>query len=440
MTGPGSSPARADSRPDDPAQPRARSVAEAEVAATFHPCACGGVTDGWELITYDRQENGERFIELRADCPGCGRVRVHRFDIFPELDRLYLHYALPTDGPSALVDPMTWLALAQDYSARVESGSEELPPSGPESVERPRWVNMLTYAVTALDEVLRFIPPGADEVPAEAFRATTSRAFRDAAPSRFTRDHLENERAEHARRLAAFVARYPAPGPGPLDEIGDPWDDEYEGDEEDEESDGRPSLDELCRRPNVRSREELGLFFALHPCACGHEAAPPHEASGTLAGLTFLRVLGPCAGCGVERRFLFRRPEEFSVPARGRWAVEPGPSELLDPGEWVGAADLLLQPFDPESADPTQQYRLSRALLRCQGAIAEALAFLPPGADAVPPAAFWSQRGRAIRNRDPERFGRARLVLESLDYVQRSAVALGRGFSSPEPEGGPEGS
>ena len=35
--------------------------------------------------------------------------------------------------------------------------------------------------------------------------------------------------------------------------------------------------------------------------------------------------------------------------------------------------------------------------------------FIPPDADSVPEGAFWSQAGRLVFERAPERFGRARL-------------------------------
>ena len=57
-----------------------------------------------------------------------------------------------------------------------------------------------------------------------------------------------------------------------------------------------------------------------------------------------------------------------------------------------------LDPGTPEDLD------IARAALE------EVIKFLPDGADSVPDNAFWTERGRAVRDREPGRFRRARLA------------------------------
>ncbi|MFI5731868.1 hypothetical protein ACIA49_17220 [Kribbella sp. NPDC051587] len=51
-----------------------------------------------------------------------------------------------------------------------------------------------TRASAALDEVLKFIPDGADAVPREAFASELGRAVYDAGPDRFARAELAYRR------------------------------------------------------------------------------------------------------------------------------------------------------------------------------------------------------------------------------------------------------
>jgi hypothetical protein len=59
-------------------------------------------------------------------------------------------------------------------------------------------------AVAAVEEVLKFVPPGASGVPESAFRTAETRAMWAADPSRFERAWLEEVRAERRRTLEAL--------------------------------------------------------------------------------------------------------------------------------------------------------------------------------------------------------------------------------------------
>ncbi|MEV6982934.1 hypothetical protein AB0M95_16955 [Sphaerisporangium sp. NPDC051017] len=104
---------------------------------------------------------------------------------------------------------------------------------------------------------------------------------------------------------------------------------------------------------------------------------------------------------------------------RDRLRFGPGPSELVDAGQWRLVADEYAQralAADLSFADtPEDDERYHEVVLNwefARDALAEAAKFLPAGADAadtVPETAFWTGMGTAVREEDPGRFTRSRL-------------------------------
>ena len=127
------------------------------------------------------------------------------------------------------------------------------------------------------------------------------------------------------------------------------------------------------------------------------------------AGVLCARYHGTCRTCGAIREFVFELPPA-QRPLTDR--VEFGgadPSRLLDPGEWMAISDehAALEPGTPRNLE------VARAALE------EVLKFLPDGAHGVPDKAFWTERGRAVRDRDPWRFRRDQLAAALDDYRRR---------------------
>jgi hypothetical protein len=67
---------------------------------------------------------------------------------------------------------------------------------------------LLSSAVAATDEVLKFLPEGAPAVPETAFWSQAGRLVYESSPDRFTREGLVAGRDVSARRLAEFEERY----------------------------------------------------------------------------------------------------------------------------------------------------------------------------------------------------------------------------------------
>ncbi len=159
----------------------------------------------------------------------------------------------------------------------------------------------------------------------------------------------------------------------------------------------------------------------LRPCACGEARFDRQSAVVALEdGDLASRYSGPCPACGRAREFTFRLPAEPTLAAGAlRPAAAPSggfhygaaePSQLLDPGEWLWAADAYARSVPAGRATVEAGQRAQATLLRAVAALDEVLKFVPPGAETVPASAFTSERGRDLRRRDPGRFRRDRLA------------------------------
>jgi hypothetical protein len=121
-----------------------------------------------------------------GDCGRCGNRRQFLF-------RLPAEIMLPVErdvvfggaDASELLDPGEWLTVADRAAS--------LPATGNADLDRED----VALAASAIDEVLKFIPEGAEDVPVGAFRSTTGQRLYAQEPGRFRRD-----------RLAAVAATY----------------------------------------------------------------------------------------------------------------------------------------------------------------------------------------------------------------------------------------
>ncbi|MFI7227274.1 hypothetical protein ACIBO5_29025 [Nonomuraea angiospora] len=119
-------------------------------------------------------------------------------------------------------------------------------------------------------------------------------------------------------------------------------------------------------------------------------------------------------------------PREAEVVARQEGLIfGSGLSELIDPGQWVlvaatyasraleGALFFAAGPSDPEAFGKVEtDWRFAA------DAVAEALKFFPRGAAELPPDAFWSEMGRALRESEPHRLTRQKLESDLAFYRQ----------------------
>jgi hypothetical protein len=171
----------------------------------------------------------------------------------------------------------------------------------------------------------------------------------------------------------------------------------------------------------ARTLSEAQVYFALMrvtgPDAPDLSAEPPDS---TLAGTT--RTEGEQAwllSFGTEEgRIELEVPYGSEDASRRIGALFGlGVSPLVDAGQWVMIAGVFARrAFDRDvsltdgkgTAEERHQVELDREY--AAEAQAEALKFLPEGADALPREAFWSELGERARAEHPETFTRAKLV------------------------------
>jgi hypothetical protein len=150
---------------------QARTIAEARLYMDLQPCqACGylGFTGSGQAV--------RAMVRFAGLCPRCKAAREF---IFRMPDKTFEGFG--GDAPSELLDPGEWLVVA-DLATRHAPA--------PAAAD-------YALAAAAIDEVLKFIPSGADAVPPQALHTVTGRAAYEQEPGRFLRS-----------RLAAVAASY----------------------------------------------------------------------------------------------------------------------------------------------------------------------------------------------------------------------------------------
>ncbi|MFC5834256.1 hypothetical protein [Nonomuraea insulae] len=154
----------------------ARTRDEAHLYLDLHPCPCGSVDTTWRsgLVSAD----GGPANRYSGTCGGCGAEREYVFGL-PE--RPVMPSGYPTFGgeePSQLLDAGEWLWVADLTAGNV--------PVDDEAEAR----RTLAVATAAVEEVVKFIPPGADAVPDDGFWSRRGQEVRTAEPGRFELDRL----------------------------------------------------------------------------------------------------------------------------------------------------------------------------------------------------------------------------------------------------------
>ena len=171
------------------ALPLARTSAEAHLYMELHPCACGETSFGRQSAVVEAE--GDLASYYSGPCARCGTAREFLFRLPAEiLPVVPGEVRFGDDRPSELLDPGEWLRLADAYAGTSDSA---------------RAAADLATAAAAMDEVLKFVPPGADEVPETAFWSDRGAAVYAAEPGRFRAARLEAVRDTY-RQLHAQAA------------------------------------------------------------------------------------------------------------------------------------------------------------------------------------------------------------------------------------------
>jgi hypothetical protein len=414
--------------PAAPPPPLARTRDEALFYLQLQRCPrCGEQRTPWgsELV----EVGGVLARRYFGDCAQCGQAREYVFRvpdrIPPRPPGASMHYG--GDEPSELIDAGQWLLMSEPAAeqTRADLAAGELRDAALHA----------ELALTCVTEVTKFVPPGSTEVPDSGFFTPAGRAARAADPRRFTLRrllllldmlHEEFDPVLPAGTLAA--GRAPA-SPAAEADRRPAWR------PDDPRSDSAPPQPATPTEPSVpteravpavplgRTTAEIRLFLAMRPCDCG---AVTDQWSSHLgqAGADLAAVYSAtCPACGRQRDFSFRLPpEELGSGPEGasfRYG-DATPSQLLDPGEWLLAADQLARsvPVLEPGASDQERARYRYALGRAAAALAEVARFAPPGAVQVPESAFVTDRGRAAYAAEPGRFRLDRLAAVRDAYLR----------------------
>jgi hypothetical protein len=186
-------------RPSGMPRLHARTDAEAQLYMDLRPCSCGEVQ--FDRHASEVTEEGVLCSRYAGPCARCGQPREFVFE-GPATPRPSRGDTVEFGGsePSRLLDPGEWMMVALERAKRQPSTREDL-----------------AFARAAVEEVVKFLPAGAERVPDEAF-TERGRALAGAEPGRFRRARLATTLQAWADILARYDGRPPdptAPDPGP---------------------------------------------------------------------------------------------------------------------------------------------------------------------------------------------------------------------------------
>jgi hypothetical protein len=197
-------PIRQPRRPAPPGPPAApgtilpiRSIAEEHLYMDFHPCVCGEAD--WSNLKQGLNLLGPTMASVFAGpCRRCGTPREFLFQVLePSAQPRAGSFGGPE--PSAILDPGQFLT-ASDLWAKAVPGSA----AGLDKTARRKAGASLGMAIAALEEVLKFIPPGAQEIPPQSFRSAESERMRSEMPGQFRRIRLEARLQAYRQALQQF--------------------------------------------------------------------------------------------------------------------------------------------------------------------------------------------------------------------------------------------
>jgi hypothetical protein len=175
----------------------ARSPEECHLYMELHPCECGEAVFEWSR--HRKEQRGDRMVSVyEGVCGRCGAPRQFEFEVTGEIPP---PPAYGGEEPSRIIDPSEFLAVGEDLAAAVPPDPALLDPDALEDA-----YEAIEMAVAALDEVLKFVPAGADGVPLDAFRTDAGRQECARDPGQFGRERLTGLRTTYQRIRSAYEA------------------------------------------------------------------------------------------------------------------------------------------------------------------------------------------------------------------------------------------
>ncbi|MBT8225598.1 MAG: hypothetical protein KJO75_08895 [Dactylosporangium sp.] len=173
-----------------------RSAEERQLYMDLQPCGgCGA--EGFEWTDhYSADLDGQLISAFSGACPRCDTTREFEFVVSGD------EPPPPAFGgpePSQIIDPGQFLALARNLAQLVPGDPANCPPDAVVDA-----TDAISAAVAAMDEVLKFVPDGADAVPSETLTSDRGKAVYAADPGQFRRMRLEAVTGGYRKVLLAY--------------------------------------------------------------------------------------------------------------------------------------------------------------------------------------------------------------------------------------------
>ncbi len=187
--------------------PVARTPEEALHFLEIQPCPRCGVL-GFQAMGAIYSDGVNLLRRYSGPCARCGTAREYLFrqPAQPEPPAPPGYARFGGAQPSQLLDAGQWLEMADDYARELPADPAQVPPA-----ELSRVRQRLAYALAALDEAAKFIPPGADTVPEPALWTPRSRDLWHREQFRFRRAVIDAYRQTFHDTIRAYTPAPTAP-------------------------------------------------------------------------------------------------------------------------------------------------------------------------------------------------------------------------------------
>ena len=164
----------------------------------LQPCPGCGV-QGFEWEEHLTEERPDAVVAIyRGACLECGTGREFEFELIAGATA-ELSFGGPQ--PSRIIDPGQFFALAREAAALVPASPAQCAPA-----ELPDAREAIAMAVSAIDEVAKFVPADGDSIPSDAFTSEVGRAVYAADPMQFRRARIDAVSAAYRDVHAAYQA------------------------------------------------------------------------------------------------------------------------------------------------------------------------------------------------------------------------------------------
>jgi hypothetical protein len=174
----------------------ARSAPECHLYMDLHPCSCGQADDklGHRVVSGG---DGQLVAVYEGICSRCGRPRRFDFTLDPAIPPP--PPAFGGRAPSQIICPGQFSLVAQHCASAAPGDTTALA-----GAEWRRARALLSRALAAQEEIIKFVPRGAEAVPPQAFTSAEGQRLYVREPGRFDEFRLAAVAQYYRETLASL--------------------------------------------------------------------------------------------------------------------------------------------------------------------------------------------------------------------------------------------